>query len=95
MTKVFYVYWFNLSCGVYMLLSCWQACLDSVSDTVQQNASRWWCHIYSLLMPYMSPSSVCVYFYYYNPIFSIFHPYKIFLPGKYLETWWCCQYDLL
>jgi len=39
-------------------LSCWQACLDSVTETVRQNASRWWFHIYSLLVPYISPSAV-------------------------------------
>jgi len=43
---------------VLWAFSCWQACLDSVTDTVRQKASRWWFHIYNLLKPYISPSSV-------------------------------------
>lgn len=62
--------WYAVVC--WAVLSCWQACLDSVTDTVQQNASRWWCHIYSLIMPYTDPSSVRSCFTYYNHIFSLF-----------------------
>lgn len=50
------------SCCFVGTRSCWQACLDSVTDTVRQNASRWWFHIYNLLVPYISPLPVRVHF---------------------------------
>ncbi|XP_014672453.1 PREDICTED: midasin-like [Priapulus caudatus] len=38
-------------------LKCWNSCLDIVTETTKQKASKWWFHVYTLVESFLSPDA--------------------------------------